>query len=186
MNNVTQDLDARLAQLSDTLAATEAEVDALSLPAATGDADAVEKLARATATISQLTADREILDRARAASAKQADAASAKRAEAKRQAAKERATGHAERIFRMAERIDAIALEYRGIVAEMSNVEHDLWHALREADCVVSDSVVGRRNLVTHAVSAVRSATAPLGMRTRPCASVAGVTWSFLLGDCDI
>lgn len=101
MNNVTQDLDARLAQLSDTLAATEAEVDALSLPAATGDADAVEKLARATATISQLTADREILDRARAASAKQADAASAKRAEAKRQAAKERATGHAERIFRL-------------------------------------------------------------------------------------
>ena len=186
MNKVTQDLDARLAQLSDTLAATEAEVDALSLPAATGDADAVEKLARATATITQLKADREILDRARAASAKQAASQADTEAEAARQAAKDRATGHATRIYRMAERIDALAEEYRQIVAEMPQVEHQLWQALREAECAVSDGVVGRKNLVAHATNAVTYATAGASMRPRPCAQVAGVAWNHLLGDEDI
>lgn len=181
-----QDLDDRLTALSDAMNEAEQTVTDLALPAAAGSSDAIEKLAKAQAKIVALSKDRDILQRARSSAANQADVASQAEAEAERQAAKERATGHAERLFHMAQRIDAIALEYRGIVAEMSNVEHDLWHALREADCVVSDSVVGRRNLVTHAVSAVTSATAPLGMRTRPCASVAGVAWSFLLGDCDI
>lgn len=181
-----QDLDDRLASLAEAMAEAEQTVTDLSLPAAGGDASSIEKLAKAHAKVVALTRDRDILLRARSTAVNQADAASQAEAEAARQAAKDRAIGHAKRIFQMANRIDALAEEYRQIVAEMPQVEHQLWQALREAGCAVSDGVVGRKNLVAHATNAVTYATAGASMRPRPCAQVAGVAWNHLLGDEDI
>lgn len=178
------DFDTRLTALGNALADAERAVNDLALPAASGNADAVDRLAKAQAKKAQLEADRDILQRARAAAATKADAAALAEAEAARAAAKARAEGLAARLVGMAQRADALAEEFRSIAHTMPAVEQDLWAALREAGEDVSDGTIGRRGLANYAVSAVTQAHLPL--RPRGCAEVAAVAWGFLLADKDI
>ncbi|PZX39383.1 hypothetical protein LY56_02916 [Roseinatronobacter thiooxidans] len=182
MKNLTPAaLDQRIAQLTDTLATTEAEVDALSLPAATGDAAAVEKLARATAVIAQLNSDRDILARARASAVNQIDREALEKAAADRAAAKGHAVASAKRLLDMARRADALGAEFAAIVEEMPTVEADLWRELRAAEIALSDGVIGRTRLVAYAIEAVKTAPNLPAFRARPCADIASVAWTVLI-----
>ena len=174
-----KDIDAKLALLDATLTDTERAVDLLSLPAASGDARSIEKLAAARDRIAQLKADREILERARAAAAAQIDQAAMAEAARLRVEAKERAIGHARRLLDLAKRVDVMVEEFRSIAATMPEIERDLWAALKEADEPVSDGTIGRRNLSGHAVNAMAAAT--LNIRPRPCSELATVGWGFLI-----
>lgn len=174
-----QDIDARLDQLAGALTDAEREIDGLALSAAAGERAAIDKLAKAQATVAALKNDREILERARAAAATQVDEAALAAAARRRAEAKARAVQHAARLMEMAQRADTMAAEFRSLVETMPEVEADLWSALREAGEEISDGTVGRRGLVRHAVTAVTSA--PMPIRPRACADVAGVAWACLL-----
>lgn len=174
-----QDIDAKLAALDATLTDTERAVDTLSLPAASGDARSIEKLAAARARIEQLRGDREILERARAAAIFQAKNAADADAARKRADAKERAIGHARHLHDMANRVDVLVEEFRSIWATMPDVERALYVAMHEAGEPVSDGVIGRRNLQGHAANAMAAAT--LNIRPRTVSEIATVAWKELI-----
>lgn len=178
-----QYFDTRITALNDALADAERAVNDLALPAASGDAGAVERLAKAQARQAQLEADRLILEKARAAAATKADAAALAEAEAARAAAKDRAKDLAAQLVGMAQRTDVIAEEFASILRTMPELERALWAALRGAGELPSDGVVGRRNLVGHVASVVTSAPLAPSLRPRPAADVSRVAWSFLVDE---
>ncbi len=172
---------ARIDAINSLIEAEERAARDLALPAAAGSDEAVAAYAEAVQKINALHADKTLLAAAAAVAASQASSRSAAEAEAARAAAMARAKDLAARLITMADRADAVGLEFASIVQTLPEVEATLWAALREAGEDVSDGTIGRRGLANYAVSTVTQAHLPL--RPRGCAEVARVAWSFLLDE---
>lgn len=141
-------IDDQLSALATALVGLDAEAERLSLGAVSGDKKAVDALATVHAKIIQASTDRTVLTQARAAAAKVEAAAVDTKAEADRAAAMKQAQAHAGKIRMAAQRIDALADEFRALLTALGDDERSIRAALRKAGAAPADGRVGQKGIV--------------------------------------
>lgn len=148
----SKQIDANLSAVRDLIATLENEARDLSLPAISGDQNAVTSLASLRAKIQQASADLDVLQDAKASAlGQEAEAADvdAKNYRARHMAiAQDRSAA----IVKLAGRAEELVAEFKDVLTNISTTERQIWNALREASAPPDSGIVGRKNLVALAI----------------------------------
>jgi hypothetical protein len=177
-----EQLDAEINAARERLAALRSEARELSLPAVSGDDDAISSLAQTNAETDRVLADLVILDQARSTALQLLATVDAAALAGYRARHFKIAQDHAAVIVKLASRADEIVGAFKAVFAEISATEREIWRALREADAPPNDVVVGRKNLGQFAIASLEAFTNGTDRfgQTRAVKDIAARAWADL------
>jgi hypothetical protein len=181
-------IDIQIKAARERLASLRSEAHELSLPAVSGNGDAISSLAKTNAETDRVLADLVVLDQARGVALQRLASEDAAAMADYRARHLTIAQDRAAEIVKLAKRADELIAEFKVVFEEMSAIERGIWKSLRDASAPPSDAVVGRKSLASFAITAlnaVANGTNRFG-QTRAVADIAAKAWAHLLSNDDI
>lgn len=163
----------------------EAEERDLALAAVSGDAAAVARIAEIRATIRQIEADVSLLENARFVAERNEALADAEKLQAYRDRHFGIAQERAAAIVNLATMIDGLVDDLKTRIANMNQIEKEIWRELREAGSPPESHVVGRISLGQFAIDNLSRFTSGTDKfrQGRAVSAVARGAWGYLLAD---
>lgn len=181
-------IDAQIKAARERLSTLRSEARDLSLPAVSGDGEALSLLTQTNAETDRVLADLVVLDQARNVALQQLATVDAAALAGYRARHMTIAQDRAAAIVKLAGRIDDLVAQFKAVFAEMSETEREIWRALHEASAPPGDAVVGRKGLGSFALASLTAfinGSDKFG-QTRPVADIAAKAWADLLKHDDI
>lgn len=176
----------KLAALDDVVADAENEFDRHAAAAVAGEPDAGRKAAEINARIERMGVDRLILTRALGRARQREAAAYEAEREAERALHMVAARENAGKLLDAAQRADDAITALLNALDDLGRIEGETRAAVRAAGAMPNDSIIGRHNIVGHALDVLRRRQKPDARnpwnRDR-VADVVRVGWRFLLDD---
>lgn len=173
----------KLASLDDTLAALGTDFDCHAAAAVAGEPDAGRKAAEVNARIERMGVDRLILSRALGHARQREAAAYEAEQEAKRARHMVAARENAGKLLDAAQRADDAITALLNALDDLGRIEGETRSAARAAGSMPNDAIIGRSNIVGHALEVLRRRQKPDARnpwnRDR-VADVVRVGWRFL------
>lgn len=180
------EINEKIDALDMAMADAEAEFDKLAAEAVAGVAEASKKAAEVNGRISRMHVDRRILARALAKARSQEAAAYEAEQEAERAKHMAAARENAGKLLDAAQCVDDAITALLNALDDLGRIEGETRTAVRAAGAMPNDSIIGRNNIVGHALDVLRRRQKPDARnpwsRDR-VADVARVGWRFLLDD---
>lgn len=178
-------IDAQIKAARERLATLRSEARELSLPAVSGNGDAISSLAKTNAETDRVLADLVVLDQARSEALQRLATEDAAALAGYRARHLTIARDRAAEIVKLAARADELVAEFKTVFADLAVTEREIRNALREASAPPDDVVVGRKNLGQFAIAALTAFTTGTDRfgQVRPVAVIAEAAWRDLLGN---
>lgn len=176
-------IDAQIKAARERLAVLRSEARELSLPAVSGDGDAVSSLAQTNAETDRVLADLVVLDQARSAALQRLASEDAAALAAYRARHLLIAQDRAAAIVKLSARADELIAEVKRVFADLTETENDIRKALREAGVPPSDVVVGQKGIAVFAVASLNAFANGTDRfnKQRAVADIARNAWADLL-----
>lgn len=181
-------IDAQIKAARERLATLRIEARELSLPAVSGDGEAVSSLGQTNAEMDRVLADLVVLDQARSVALQRLasdDAAALADYRARHLSiAQERAVA----IVKLAVRADELVGEVKRVFADLTETENEIRRALREAGVPPNDVVIGQKGLAVFAIASLNAFTNGTDRFSKPraVADIAKQAWASILSSDEI